>query len=92
MDGETQVVREMWWEDKDLHVITTDGKHSIYRGAQIISLTNDGYKTSPGLAKVEEVSVALEHVRLYSLDDLKPEEMKGAGDEFGGTDFPEVPL
>jgi hypothetical protein len=31
-------VQELWWEGRDLHVKTVDGKHTIYKGAHVSAI------------------------------------------------------
>jgi hypothetical protein len=51
------IVLELWWEENDLHVITLDGRHTIYENATI---TDHKIETeSSDVLVVESVSPAI---------------------------------
>lgn len=75
-------VKDIRWQGKDLYITTDDDKLVIYKDAYLADY-HDDLKATPGFKT--EVPIAVRRVRLYK--DVKPEDMKGAGDEFGGEDF-----
>jgi len=50
MPKDSKTVDELWWEGSDLHIITADGVHACYEGAEVIE---ENYSVDPEVMTVE---------------------------------------
>jgi len=55
MPDPSKLVVDMWWEGRDYHIVTEDGRHNVYKNAYFVDW-QPNISDCPGI-EVEELKV-----------------------------------